>query len=47
MWRSLWLPQKRLKCTCFLDQMSYDMQLQCVCTCAQPWTALYRESKLQ
>ena len=38
MWRSLWLLQKRPKRTCFLDQMSYEMQLHMhVCICAQPW----------
>ncbi len=37
MWRSLWLLQKHLKRTCFLDQMSSEMQPQMhVCTCAQP-----------
>ena len=47
MWKSLWLLQKRLKRICFLDQMSYEMQLQMrVCTCAHTWTAVYRESKL-
>ena len=46
MWKSLWLLQKRLKRTCILDQMSFEMQLQMhLCTCAQSWTAVYRESQ--